>query len=316
MSTNSEKLDTVVEIRSLGFYTCKAIQIAVGIGLVWWMVAWFNIDGKRFVQAFRQASFMPLVLAMLCFAFSILLKSRQYLFVFSASLPKGYITGIILSQNALLTFLPWRMGELALPFLLRRDLHIPVAKSMASLIAIRGVDLSIVIIVGLILGRRLGFQMNLTQLGLVIGVALILLSLLGIVSRRLRGQTLLWEAAGAAVKCLRSPVRFSCLLLFSIGIFCLSTLQSMLTLQGFGLSISLYQIAWLNALTLLLALIPIHPPGGWGTMDSIQIATLHYFNYPAEDSAPIILAAHCFYTVLISLGGMLGWILRGKGLKR
>jgi uncharacterized membrane protein YbhN (UPF0104 family) len=289
------------------------VQIVLGAGLLWLIFDWFSLDGTRFIGAFGQASFLLLSLAVICFALSIVFKSLQCLVLFPPSVSSGYIAGLILSQNALLTVLPWRIGEISFPVLLRQDQNIPIASSVSSLIAIRCLDLLVVMIVAMIGSRKLGFQISLTNVALAIGIAITLVGAGEFALRRFRGKTML-KAAVVAIKSLSNPVQFGSLLLLSIGIFSLSTLQSTFVLRGLGLPVSLSDIALLNAFTLLAALLPIHPPGGWGTMDSIQIAILHYLSYQPEQSAPVILAAHCFYTLLVFSGGVFGWILRGRNL--
>jgi uncharacterized membrane protein YbhN (UPF0104 family) len=298
------------------FTICQlTIQFAFGVGLLWWIVNWFALDETHFIQAFGQASFLLLSLAVICFALSIILKLLQCRVLFSRPVPSGYMAGVILSQNALLTFLPWRIGEIGFPALLRKDQNIPIANSVSSLITIRCLDLLVVVIVATIGSQKLGFQMSLANVALAIGIVMAFVCAAKFALQRLRGRTLL-NIFVDAIEPIRNPMRLGSVLLLSIGIFSLSTLQATFALQGLGLAVSLSDIALLNALTLLAALLPIHPPGGWGTMDSIQITILHYLNYQPEHSVPVILAAHSFYTLLVLSGGICGWILRGSSLRQ
>ena len=291
------------------------VQIVLGVGLLWWIFDWFSLDGTRFREAFNRASYLLLSLAVICFALSIILKSLQCLILLPRSVSSGYMAGLIFSQNALLTFLPWRIGEISFPVLLRQDQNIPIANSVSSLIAIRCLDFMIVMIVATIGSQKLGLQISLANVALAIGISTVLVGGVELTFRRLRGKTML-SFAVAAIQRVRNPVQFGGLLLLSIGVFGLTTLQSTFTLQGLGLAVSMSDIAVLNALTLLAALLPIHPPGGWGTIDSIQITILHYLNYQPEHSVPVILAAHCFYTLLVLSGGIFGWILRGNSARQ
>ena len=291
------------------------VQIVFGVGLLWWIFDWVSLDETRLIEAFKRASYLLLSLAVICFALSIGVKAVQCLLLLPRAVPSGYLAGLILSQNALLTFLPWRIGEIIFPVLLRQDQNIAVASSVSSVIAIRCLDLLIVIIVAMIASQKLGLQISLTSATLAIGAIVVLVGVFDFALRRLRGQTII-KLAVAAVRPLRDRRRFASLLLLSIGVFGLTTLQSTFALQGLGLAVSVSDIALLNALTLLAALLPIHPPGGWGTIDSIQIAILHYLNYQPEHSVPVILAAHCFYTLLAFFGGVFGLILRGRSLTR
>jgi hypothetical protein len=291
------------------------LQTLIGAGLLWWIVSWIRIDGERFAHAFRDASFLLLSIAVLCFALSTILKSFQYSMVLPRSISGAYIAGLILSQNALLTFLPWRVGELSLPVLLRQDHNIAFVNSASAILIVRFVDLLIVVLVAIVGSQHLGFQFNLSNAAYGLIAATVLVGAIYAAWCRFLGGSSL-SVLVAAIKPRHNPVQLGSVLLLAICIFVLSTLQSTFALRAFGLPVLLLEVALLNALTLLAALLPIHPPGGWGTIDSIQIALLHYLNYQPEHSAPVILAAHCFYTLLFSLGGMFGWILRVRSLPR
>jgi uncharacterized membrane protein YbhN (UPF0104 family) len=102
----------------------------------------------------------------------------------------------------------------------------------------------------------------------------------------------------------------------SASVFILTTLQATFALRSMGLNITLTDAAILNAVTLVAAILPIHPPGGWGTVDSIQVTLLQRLNYEPELSAPVILATHGFYTLLVLAGGFVGWLIRGKTGRR
>jgi uncharacterized membrane protein YbhN (UPF0104 family) len=186
--------------------------------------------------------------------------------------------------------------------------------SVSSVVAIRCADLLIIAGVALIGIRRVGFEISLSRVLYGIGVAVVLLSIAEISARRLYGRTF-FGTLSRGVPLLFKPSRLGILLFLSLVIFSLTTLQSMFALKAFGLATSFTDVAVLNGLTLLAALLPIHPPGGWGTMDSIQIAILQYLNYQPAQSGPVILAAHCFYTLLVFLGGCAGWFIRGRNIR-
>jgi uncharacterized membrane protein YbhN (UPF0104 family) len=126
----------------------------------------------------------------------------------------------------------------------------------------------------------------------------------------------LLKTVASAIKPIVNPIRFLYFILLSVAIFILSTFQSMFALHAFGLALSVTDAAVLNALTLLAALLPIHPPGGWGTIDSIQIVILYRLNYQPEQLAAVILAAHCFYTLVVLSGGTVGWIMRSRSIRQ
>ena len=219
------------------------------------------------------------------------------------------MAGLILSQNAVLTFFPLRIGEICFPVWLRQEQSIPIASSISYLLAIRLVDLFIIAVVVFIGMDRLSVEINFSRVVLVITTFTVLLWGANILLRCTRRNTL-FRIVWNAVTPISRPSYFGSLLLLSVGSFVFSTLQSTVVLKSLGLTVAFSDMAILNALTLLAALIPVHPPGGWGTIDSIQVVILHALNYQPERSIPVILAAHCLYALLALLGGIFGWALR------
>ena len=287
------------------------IQFGLGVLLVWWIVSSINLSGKQLARIFTQASLFPLALAVLFFAISIIMKVLQYRILLPPATSNVYLTGVALSQTALLTFLPWRIGEVSFPLLLRRDHNIPITSSMSLLLAIRLVDLLIVVTVALVSSRKLGLNVHWATIILGIAASIALFFVLNFIGQRTRAPASL-RAIVVALEQHCNVFRIGNLLGLSIGIFITTTLQSTFALRAMGLAVTLPDIAFLNAVSLLAAVLPIHPPGGWGTIDSIQIVILQHLHYSPGVSAPAILATHCFYTLLILVGGVIGWLLRGR----
>jgi uncharacterized membrane protein YbhN (UPF0104 family) len=313
---NAEPFETTpMGDTGLRFKSFKAVQWTVqfvlGVLLLWWIVTSANLSGKELAQVLAQASLFPLTLAVFCFAISMIMKALQYRILLPPATSNVYLTGVALSQTALLTFLPWRIGEVSFPLLLRKDYNIPLTSSMSLLLVIRLVDLLIAVTVALVGSRKIGLSIHWMAIIFGIAVAVALFFVLNFIGRRVRTPSSL-RSIIVAVDQHCSVFRFGNLLLLSIGIFITTTLQSTFALRAMGLAVTLPDIAFLNAVSLLAAILPIHPPGGWGTIDSIQIALLQNLHYDPGVSVPVILATHCFYTLLIIGGGVIGWLLRGR----
>ena len=299
-------------LRSKSFKALQwTVQFGLGVLLLSWIFTSIKLDGKQLVQIFTGASLIYLTLAVLCFAISIVMKALQYRILLPPATSNVYLTGVALAQTTLLTFLPWRIGEVSFPLMLRKDYDIPIMSSMSLLLVIRFVDLLIVVTVALVGSQKLGLNIHWAAIIFGIAAAVVLFFVLNPLRRRARIPTSL-RAIIVALEPHCNAFRFGNLLLLSIGIFITTTLQSNFALRAMGLAVTLPDIAFLNAVSLLAAVLPIHPPGGWGTMDSIQIVILQNLHYNAAVAAPAILATHCFYTLLILAGGVIGWLLRGK----
>jgi hypothetical protein len=75
---------------------------------------------------------------------------------------------IVLWHNASLNFLPFRSGEVAFPFLLRRVAQVPLMQSLASLTHLRMQDASTVLILGIAFWPKLEWATRLLLSGLVL----------------------------------------------------------------------------------------------------------------------------------------------------
>lgn len=284
------------------------IQLGIGIVLLWWIVRWVNIDFERLWTAVREASPLNIALAVVFFVISIMLKMIQYRICLSMSVSNKYLFGLLLSQNALLTILPWRIGEVSLPLLLRRNQDIPLTKSVSSVLMIRLIDMVIVVAVVVMGGAKIGIYVSWVTLAVIVVILGSLLYGAKVVYQRLPTPKFV-KAICVAFESLSNLVTLGSVVVLSVGVFVMTTLQSAFALRAFGLIIPLPEIAILNAASLLVAVLPLHPPGGWGTIDLIQVVLLRQLDFQPEITTPVILVTHCFYTFLVLLGGVVGWWL-------
>jgi uncharacterized membrane protein YbhN (UPF0104 family) len=287
------------------------IQIGIGLALLWWIAQWSNIDFEQLWLALRGASFLNLTLAIIFFVISIHLKTIQFQTCIGLTDLKMSLFGLFLVQNALVTILPWRIGEIGLPLLLVRSQNIPLTKSVSGIVIIRVVDLLIIALVAAIGSTSLGIDASRKTLAILLVILIIGFSAARLIFQRFLSLKIA-SAMSAIVACIPNSITLGKVGLVSAAVFGASVLQSAFALRAFGLTIPLPEIAILNAVTLLVAVLPLHPPGGWGTIDFIQLLVLQRLNIQAQIATPAILVTHGFYTVLVLLGGAFGWLLCRK----
>lgn len=302
--SDDEADGSVKHLRGIGWLGFGS-QVAVGALLLYWIVARNQVGFDQWGQRLVDFALLPVLLGCSCFALAMVVSAKRFRFFLPEGISLRYLLGLGLLQNALLTFLPWRVGEMGYPLLMRRDHQIPIQSSASVILAIRLMDLFIILAVAAIGAPQL---LPIAREWLILGIPLGCTA--GI------GAWVLWRKGKnggpsilSAVAFLRPSFRWMLLLGMSVAIFGATTLQSMFVLQAAGLAVKLSDMALLNALTLLAALLPIHPPGGWGTIDSVQVLILEWLGYAPHLATSSILAAHAFYTLLILAGGMAGWLL-------
>jgi uncharacterized membrane protein YbhN (UPF0104 family) len=293
-------------------WAARLAQVALGLALIWWLFRSGVVDGAELAARMRQADGGLLLAAALCLLLTNLVIAARYRLLLPAEVGLGYCFSLTLLQQALVTFVPWRLGEASYPLLLRRDYGLSLAQGAAGLLAVRLTDLLLTLGVGLAAAARLGLELRWIVLAaaggaVVTGLAAIALRFLlpGVSAQ-------LWALARTTMAPLRGARRAGGFLSLSVASFCLGVLQSSLVLAAFGFAIHPLDAAALQALSLLFALLPIHPPGGWGTTDAFQLMLLAQMGYEAAGVAASVLAAHSYYTLLILIGGAGGWVLHSR----
>lgn len=288
------------------------LQVLLGGLALVWIASLNHLEIDRVVLHLQQIDWRLLLAGVGCFVATMLLTAWRYYLFLPAHIPYRYLVGVVFFQNALLTFVPLRMGEVGYPWLLRRDFNIPLASSTGVIVSIRMTDLAVVLAVALAGSPLLQFGANWLISG-VLGLILFA-GALSVLWLRWRWRVpALVQTFVVAVRPLRQPGRLLRFMALSVVVFGVTTVQSKLVFQSLALDLPVGSVAVLNALTLLAALLPIHPPGGWGTIDSVQTLIISRLGYDPAQALPAILATHSIYTVIILGGGLVGWLLRTTG---
>lgn len=291
-------------------WSLRIAQVLIGLGALWWLIQANAMDVADLGRRLLLADFGLLALGIGCFVLNTVVIALRYLLFFPATVTLRYMLSVTLLQQALVNFVPWRLGEVSYPLLLRRDHAVPLAHSAAMIVAIRLADLVVIlgfaIIAMLRLGMELGWLISAAGVGAGLMVAFVLLAH-RLAPGRMAG---LLQSLSEVYSPLRSVGRLAAFVACSVTIFAIAIVQSSLILGALGMTVAPLDIASLQALSLIFALLPIHPPGGWGTADTMQVLVLERLGYSPSIAIPVILVAHSVYTVLFLLGGCAGWLLR------
>lgn len=287
-----------------------AAQIAIGIGVLFWLIRWGNVDLGGLLAQISSPSLVPLGLGVLCFAATAWAGAVRYLLFCGPGVSPGYMTSIVFLQGALVTFVPWRVGEAGYPLFLRRDHGVPVAAGASAVLAVRLADLFVLLVVALAGAARMveldWVPLKRAAAAMLLGAILILLVVRAWQGRAPRALAPVLDA----LKPLSHAPKLAGFAALTMLILALRVLQAKFVFAAVGLPMTLPDIAILVSLTLLSTVFPVHPPGGWGTLDSIQVLILVRLGHAAETCASPVLATHAVYTLLILIGGIAGWFGR------
>src|ERR1044071_8797196 len=209
------------------------IQIGIGLALLWWIAQWSNIDFEQLWLALRGASFLNLTLAIIFFVISIHLKTIQFQTCIGLTDLKMSLFGLFFVQNALVTILPWRIGEIGLPLLLLRSQNIPLTKSVSGIVIIRVVDLLIIALVAAIGSTSLGIDASRKTLAILLVILIIGFSAARLIFQRFLSLKIA-SAMSAIVACIPNSITLGKVGLVSAAVFGASVLQSAFALRAFG----------------------------------------------------------------------------------
>jgi len=294
------------------------MQLILGGVAMFWVITKGNVSLDQFLNCFTSSSIFPLLLSLLCFAGAMGVVALRNSILIRQKIPFGYYWGLAFFLNTLLTFIPWRIGEIGFPWLMHRDQQVPVKESLIVILIVRAFDMLVIIMVVLLSGNQLlaNFYLDFRRLDFVFLITaiffLITVLLIYIFYNKLRD--LMTEFVQLCKEYFQLKTLFYVFVL-SLLSFVLTAMQSFFALHAVGLKITILDIIILKAGTIIAALLPIHPPGGWGTIDSIQIFILLQFGFFLDEIASSILAAHTFYTFLIMFGGVFGWMILNRKVR-
>lgn len=293
-------------------------QLVIGALAFFIIIHFTQVDFSDLKLRFENISWNWLALGVFFFFISMIIIALRYkTLIEDPQISLAYWFGLSLFMNSILTFVPFRIGELGFPYLLLKDQKVNLRTSLSVLIFVRIIDFLIVILAGLwgfyYLHLDIDWYMILERWPLLIIALSIFGTLLWVIGKepslrtRLTSELIKWRDYFSSL--ILNIGKLLSTIILSTSYFFIVSLQSLCILTAMGLHISLTHVITLSVITILASLLPIHPPGGWGTIDSIQILILSLLGYSLLVSSTI-LSAHLVYSLLILFGGIVGWIFK------
>lgn len=285
------------------------LQILLGLLALIFLININDINIKILNETISESSFLYLSIGLLFFLISNFVASIRYNLFFSYLVPFPYLLSLTFFQTFLLTFIPWRLGELGFPILLKQDYDISIILSFGVILIMRIMDFIIITAFVIFIGGYIITNLLYWILIAFFVVPLLLLVLIKLIpiAYRKRIENKIKESIDSLNE-ISSPRQYLNLFIYSVFYFLSTSIQSLFILKAFSLNLDFRETIFLNGITLISAVLPIHPPGGWGTIDSIQVYVLQEIGKMPGLTIPSILSAHTFYTIIIIVGGFIGWI--------
>ncbi len=299
--------------------TSTLLATVVSVAVLWWLLD----DGisDELVQAFASASLLPLVIGGTLAIIIQVIRAWRFAILATARLapPSWAMIGIATKLVVFNFLLPFKLGELSFPLLMKRAFATPLSEGAGILILCRLLDLGVVAAIILVTAAWLldpmvhGWSPSVLS---VVGIAVLTAPM--ILPDRLPGALRLasrWPSIAKIAKTLSNgaermrPIRQRLpIVLLTLSIWIGHALIAWLVVQAIGAAFGLYATAMASASSNLAFALPITGIAGLGPP---QAAWATMLNLAGHDWAPAIASAllcHGLLLVTLSAFGLAFWI--------
>ncbi len=304
----------------------KIILVLVSIALAAYLLVQIDVREVFRVVAAFPASYM--LGGFLFFVAGHLVRSLRFKILLKDKAPFGGLFSIIAVQTAAAVFLPLRSGEFSLMYLLKREHDVEYPIGAAMLVLAKALDFLIVVSMFFISfnslkGVPVFFRELLPWAGglfLLTAVALVLLGR----SREIYAKLPVFVKEGPlldnrfmeAVKkvfigaeVIRSKKTLAASLGITIILWAFLYGSNFFVFWGVGLKLNLLQMIFITTSMSLFANLPIHSPGGFGTLESFWTLLLLACGIPKDQGIATGFASH-----LVTIAFTLAFMLYGLSL--
>ena len=306
----------------------KAALIAVSVGLVVYLLT--QIDVREVFRAMYNFPLAYLLGGFVLFLAGHFLRAYRFRVLLRGDIPVGSLFSIIAIQTAAAGLMPLRSGELSLVFLLTREHEVDWSVGAALLVLAKALDFLVVValfFVSLSAIPSVPPQVRsvmpwfdglfvLTAFSLVIlGRSRDIYARLPKFMRegRFAGGKLMTNVKNIfrAAEVIRSVRVLVLSLVISAVMWSLLYASSFAIVLGLGLKLNFFQLIFLITAMSLFANLPIHSPGGFGTMESFWTLIMVSMGVPRDIAISTGFASH-----LITIAYSLAFMLYGLRLIR
>ena len=332
---NQEKDTGRKKIRS------AVVSIIVGGIIVWFLLS--KIDPRDIPRAIGNISLRSLAIAFLLHVIATFLKAVRFKVILRSGIRLKHLFPIVSLYMFFANVLPMRSGDILYVYLLKKQARTPGTKGVASLVIGAIADLVVimvgVIVVGFYLGDALAegvsyfFSALEHQVGILAQkakgslpffiVAVVLLAAgvtaLILVGRKgINRQHRVWRYVSIAKSKIREvgreladtplDIRLPGILICSILIMVFRFGAQCYLVRAMGMNISIWKLNFALFFGALFAMLPIHGPAHFGTIEAPWVMILYFLNVSKTDAITSGFSLHIviiIYSIIMGLYGAL-----------
>jgi len=300
------------------------------------LVLWFflqELSWREIGRTITTVNSSWLLVAALAYVISTLIRAQRLRYVGFADEPFIVLAKITFLQFFYSNLLPWRTGELAFFYLVKKNTSQPLVVAASSLLVTRLFDFIAVVIL-LIISLvtqfpgfvRSGNPLVLAALGVMILLLIILVMTLfgrGLIVRiakifvkliRIRESFLnahvfpRWSRFEAELDAVKH--RVVALLVSSLIAWVLIGLMTWGMVESLNITVSIPRAVFLTIFPPFAALIPLPTLANFGTIEAGWAFGLSFIGYPVSEAFQIGLSLHVLSLLLYGVGAIIGLIIR------
>lgn len=301
----------------------KFLKITQNIGALLLLIVSIYFIGREIDLAvlIRQSGQIELIPVLMLFLTSIIasiLKGQRLLNITYLPLSLGQMSNISIVHSYLASMLPFKLGELALPALLKKFANYSISKAFGKLIFIRILDTALIVLVGVFLTlfvSSLAFMKFASILLLVAIIVFLAIVKSDFALKFLKKIPLLNKGKGILEAINEISYRqYMVALILTVGAWIFTYIASYYSLTAVGLDVPILVVAVWSTLLILSVAIPIQTPGMVGTYEAITLFVFAMFDIKGSGVLEMIVLSHILAVVVNSaIAGVSGIILFIQG---
>lgn len=261
-----------------------------------------NLDFQLLVEKSGEIQPWPVLILVLLTLFISYLKGSRIADLTKVPITNGQMTNISIVHSYLASMLPFKLGEFALPALLKRFAKYSMARAFGKLVFIRIIDLSVVLIVGVLLALLVSglAYMKAVSMVMLVGILLFLALIKSDLALEILKKIPGVRKAKGILEAINEITHreYIYTLLITSFIWFMTYVSAYYTFKAVGLEIPFTAMVVATTLVILSAAIPIQTPGMIGTYEGLTLFAFALFGTQGEGILELVLLSHILSIII------------------